>query len=410
MKKKILFISYDGMTDPLGQSQVIPYLAGLSKYDYEFTILSCEKPKRFLQHKKHVEELLNSYRIKWSPLIYHKNPPALSSVYDVLALKKKVKKLHLQEQFHMVHTRAGIPSLIGVWMKKKFGVKFLHDVREFYADSRIEGDIWNYDNFFFKHIYNFFKRKEKEEIENSDGIVCLTYAAEKIIKAFPYYDKKIPIQVIPCSVDMELFSADKIDNNLKPAFEKELQINANDFIISYTGSIGSWYLTDEMIKFFKILLDKIPNAKFLFITPHHPDIILKVTSNYGIPVEKVIIKYAQRHEVPVLLSFSKYSVFFIKPCYSKKSASPAKHAEIMAMGIPVITNAGVGDVDDIIKKYDSGFVLQELKEEEYKKIAASIADENYFDKNKIRAGAKEFYNLENAIEKYKALYDNIFAV
>ena len=49
--KKILFISYDGMTDVLGQSQVIPYLAGLTKMGYTFTILSCDKPDKYLANK-----------------------------------------------------------------------------------------------------------------------------------------------------------------------------------------------------------------------------------------------------------------------------------------------------------------------------------------------------------------------
>ncbi len=54
--KKILFISYDGMTDPLGQSQVIPYLEGLTKYGYLFTILSCDKPKMYKENKSYVEK------------------------------------------------------------------------------------------------------------------------------------------------------------------------------------------------------------------------------------------------------------------------------------------------------------------------------------------------------------------
>ncbi|MEI9956314.1 MAG: hypothetical protein WDM90_08440 [Ferruginibacter sp.] len=49
--------------------------------------------------------------------------------------------------------------------------------------------------------------------------------------------------------------------------------------------------------------------------------------------------------MPLLLSLSQFSVFFIKPCYSKQSSSPTKHGEIMAMGIPLITNSGVGDVE-----------------------------------------------------------------
>jgi len=44
---RILYISYDGMTDPLGQSQVIPYLIGLSQKGYVITIISCEKEDKF---------------------------------------------------------------------------------------------------------------------------------------------------------------------------------------------------------------------------------------------------------------------------------------------------------------------------------------------------------------------------
>ncbi|MEI9956312.1 MAG: hypothetical protein WDM90_08430 [Ferruginibacter sp.] len=45
----------------------------------------------------------------------------------------------------------------------------------------------------------------------SDGIVCLTYAAEKIINTWPQYNKKIPMQVIPCSADLQLFDATQIN-------------------------------------------------------------------------------------------------------------------------------------------------------------------------------------------------------
>jgi hypothetical protein len=40
---KILYISYDGLTHPLGQSQVLPYLAELSREGYSFVLLRCEK-------------------------------------------------------------------------------------------------------------------------------------------------------------------------------------------------------------------------------------------------------------------------------------------------------------------------------------------------------------------------------
>lgn len=406
IKKNILFISYDGMTDPLGQSQVIPYLTGLSEFGYQFTILSCEKPARFHKNRNRVEAILQTYSIKWVPIIYHKKPPVLSSVYDVVVLKRKAAQLHAVEKFDMVHTRAGIPSLVGLWMKKKLDVKFLHDMREFYADSRIDGGMWTTDNFFYKTIYNYFKQKEEDEVKMSDGIVCLTYAAEKIIKEWPQYKKETILEVIPCSTDMALFDPEKINSEQKEKLKKELNIKETDFVVSYLGSIGGWYLTDEMMQFCKSVSDKITNAKFLFISPHEPGIILEIAKRFNIAEEKIIIKDVQRDEVPLLLSISKYSIFFIKACYSKQSSSPTKHGEIMAMGIPVITNSGVGDVAEIVDRYQSGIVIKNLEKSSYESCAEKLSIANY-DAKRIRAGAQAFYSLENAIQKYLKVYNHI---
>ena len=48
---RVLYVSYDGMTDPLGQSQVLPYILGLNKKGYQFTLVSFEKPERLEKGK-----------------------------------------------------------------------------------------------------------------------------------------------------------------------------------------------------------------------------------------------------------------------------------------------------------------------------------------------------------------------
>ena len=47
MNKHALYLSYDGMTDPLGQSQVLPYIIGLQQKGIAFTLISFEKIERF---------------------------------------------------------------------------------------------------------------------------------------------------------------------------------------------------------------------------------------------------------------------------------------------------------------------------------------------------------------------------
>ena len=410
MRKKILFISYDGMTDPLGQSQVIPYLAGLTKYGYEFTILSCEKPERYTEVNKNlVKSLLAAYSINWAPIIYHKNPPVLSSVYDFNHLKRTAKKLHKQYHFDLVHTRVGLPQLTGLSMKKNLGVKFLNDIRGFWADERVDGGMWNIKNPIYNAVYKFFRKKEDEFIIYADYNTCLTYAARTEIHTWRQIpNQPIPVEVIPCCVDMNLFDPNRINQTSKEQLKKELNISDNDLIISYLGSIGGWYLIDEMMRFCKQLSDKIPAAKFLFISPHLHDTIAAAAGKYGLSTDKLIVKQGKRQEIPMLLSLSQYSVFFIKPCYSKISSSPTKHGEIMAMGIPIITNKGVGDVETIVTKYNSGLLVNDFSEKSFTEVIDKIAAGNSFNPDEIRNGAKDFYDLQIAVDRYHDVYTKIF--
>lgn len=405
--KKILFISYDGMTDPLGQSQVIPYLQGLSKAGYSIFLLSCEKKEVYEQNKETVQQLLDADNIQWFPINYTKKPPVVSTLLDIIKLKKTAKKIHKENKLDMVHTRPGVPALVGLWMKKTMGVKFLNDIREFYADSRVEGGMWNTRIPVYNSIYNYFKKKESEAVAKSDGIVCLTYAAESIIKEWKEFSQGTPMEVIPCSADMQLFDPAAIDEAAKRNLQAELNISKDDFVVSYLGSIGGWYLTDEMMQFCTKLITRIPAVKLLFISPHRHEEIRMIAEKYGIAGDRIIIKKAARVQVPLLLSLSRYSVFFIKPCYSKQSSSPTKHGEIMAMGIPLITNSGVGDVEMIVEKYNSGIVVKDFTEQDFEQTTDRIAGGVAYDSESIRQAAKEFYALDTAVKKYVNIYNRL---
>lgn len=406
-QKNILFISYDGMTDPLGQSQVLPYLLGLSKHGYKIFLISSEKEQAYAQNKTIVEELIKNSGITWVPLNYTKKPPVLSTMLDIYKIKKAAKKIHQQYKLDLVHTRPGIPALIGMWMKKKFGIKFLNDIRDFYADSRVDGKMWNLKNPLYNIVYKYFKSKEDEQIEINDGVVCLTVAAEKVVRALPQFKKGTPLEVIPCSADLELFNRNNISEKQTADIKNELGVQPADVIIAYLGSVGGLYLTEEMMHFCKTVSNKIPAAKFLFISPNRHEEIAAAAARYGIAESKLIIKKAARKEVPLFLSVSNFSVFFIKPCFSRKAQSPTKHGEIMAMGIPVITNRGIGDVEEIIQQYNSGIVIKDFNAAEYEAVAERISSGYEFDSKMIRHGAENFYDLSVAIKKYKRIYESL---
>jgi glycosyltransferase involved in cell wall biosynthesis len=296
-------------------------------------------------------------------------------------------------------------ALIGLRLKNKYGIKFMFDMRGFWADERIDGQIWNLKKIVDKQMYNYFKKKEIEFLTNADYTISLTEnAKDEILSWKSFQAKPIPIEVIPCCVDLSLFATENIDSTEQNKLKNKLKINSTDFVISYLGSIGTWYMLDEMLDFFKLLSTKKLNAKFLFITQDDKQSIIAIAESKGIAKEKIIIHSADRNEVPLYLSLSEISIYFIKPLYSKKASSPTKTGEIMAMRIPIITNSGIGDSDKIISDSGAGIILKKFTDEEYHRIIEQIDVLLKTDKTKIREAAFNYFSLEKGVDLYDGVY------
>jgi len=403
----ILYISYDGMTDPLGQSQVIPYLKGLTAKGHTFHLISCEKYSRNSDAYKNIQELLDKYKITWHPISYTSKPPVVSTIADIIRISRLSGKIIRKNKIEIIHCRGYISAMVGLAMKRKFGVKFLFDMRGFFADERVEGGLWNLKNPLYKRVYKYFKEKEKEFFSHADYSVSLTEKAKLIIQSWDLPGQSVPVDVIPCCADLEHFKRENVDESILKKWKQKLEIQDHDFVLSYLGSVGTWYMLGEMLDFFKVLMSKKANAKFLFITPDDPREILIKAASRNIPKEKIVIQKATRNEVPAMLCIAKVSIFFIKPVYSKKASSATKMGEIMGMGIPLICNSNVGDVDAIMDDAKSGIVLDAFNNTEYLEAVENIDEVLKIPPEIIRMYAKKYYSLDDGVEKYNSIYKKL---
>jgi glycosyltransferase involved in cell wall biosynthesis len=411
MKKNyttVLYVSYDGLTDPLGQSQIIPYLAGLSSDTFRFHIISFEKQDRFSNNRHHISEILDKHKIIWHPLVYTATPPVISTIKDIRTLLKKSRELHKEYHFSIVHCRSYIASFAGLLLKKKYKVPFIFDMRGFWPDERVEGGLWKLNNPVYKMVYRYFKRKEKEYIHNADFIISLTNSGKNILQHnFTETKKELNIEVIPCCADTALFNRKHIKHEEKEKLKQKLGIQRADYIISYSGSVGTWYMLDEMLAFFNVLLKRKPTARFLFITPDDAGFILSKAQQLGIPFDKIIISHAQRKEMPLFLSLSDISLFFIRPVFSKKASSPTKMAEIMSLGLPFICNSNVGDVDMIAKNSAYAFAVKDFSDNHYLEAVSKIESVVMVSPELIREDAIKYFSLEKGVASYKEVYQKV---
>ncbi|XOV68986.1 MAG: glycosyltransferase [Fluviicola sp.] len=393
------------MTDPLGQSQVLPYIKKLSKHGYQFHLISYEKPDRFAKYKKVIQEICDEDGIVWHPQHYAKGKGLKNTLRQVRRLNKVAFYLHSKHNFDITHCRSYIAALAGMRMKRKFGTKFIFDMRGFWADERVDGGLWNLNNALYKQIYNYFKRKERAFLKEADYVISLTENGKNEMLSWPTTAKDIRIKVIPCCTNLALFDTEKISEEIQENCRKNLNISKDEFILGYIGSIGTWYMLPEMLDYFKVLQKEIPNAKFLFVTGESPEHIKKAANERGIASDAIAVTSVLHHEVPHYIALMDASIFFIKPSYSKKASSPTKQGEIMAMGVPLICNSNVGDTDLIVSRYKAGTVIDSFDQDTYKN---NIIDPEKFDSKTIAAGAKDYFALETGVERFLDVYSKIY--
>ncbi|MFY0651332.1 MAG: glycosyltransferase [Cyclobacteriaceae bacterium] len=406
--RKVLYLSYDGITDPLGQSQILPYLKRLCQYGYTFFMLGFEKKQAYKQEGITIRNEIRGFNIVWIPCRYHKWPPVFSTLFDLYLMHRKATKLCKEKKIIIVHCRSYLPMLIGLMLKTRFRIKLLFDMRGFWADERVDGRIWNLKNPIFNWIYKYFKRKEIQFTTQADHIISLTYAGKEEMtsgRLFRNNNVKISeekITVIPCAVDTELFDPEAVSQEAVNQWKERLNITVEDKVLIYLGSLGTWYMLEEMLIYFKELIEHQPGYKFLFVTKDEMSEAFWLAERLGLDPTKILSKSASRTEVPELLMMADLGIFFIKPVYSKKASSATKMGEMMAMGLPFVTNKGVGDGDDLVQKYGNGVSIDLNQFENCRKNL------DHLDKISDRQSSiiEEFW-LNNCVAEYRKVYKEV---
>jgi glycosyltransferase involved in cell wall biosynthesis len=397
----VLYITYDGLTDPLGRSQILPYLQGCAARDHRITILSCEKPDRLRKNGGTVAELCREANIDWQPLRYHRRPPVVSTVYDTWMLTRAAAALHRERGFDLIHCRSYISAIAGLRLKRSRGVPLLFDMRGFWPEEKTESGAWDLRNPLYRAVYKHFKRLESDLLRESDHIISLTEAAKRQLLSRPecagHPDR---ISVIPCCVDFDHFP---LAESYQDEARAELGIERNARVLAYLGSLGGNYMLDEMLDFFRIYVRQHPAAIFLFVTIEEPRSIREAARRRGVDPARIVIRAAGREEVPATIAAADAGIAFKQPSFSALACSPTKLGEMLAMGIPVVANAGVGDVTEVIENCWGGAIVHCFDEQSY---AAAIARVEALPAGAadIRRAALVIFDLKRGIRTYDLIY------
>jgi glycosyltransferase involved in cell wall biosynthesis len=392
----VLYITYDGILEPLGQSQVLGYLEKLAE-DWPIYLISYEKrqDRKDLARMEAMRHRLKKAGISWKPLTYHKWPTVPATAFDIMVGTLVALRLAVGQKVQIVHARSYVPALIALAVKRVTGAKFLFDMRGFWADERVDGRLWPRGG----KLYSSAKSLERMFLLMSDHVVTLTRASKREIESFDYLKNRLPrITVIPTCADLEKFTPLEVGGQ-------------RPFTVGYVGSVGMSYLLDEIFAFFRALIERIPDASLLFVSrsPHH--IIYDAADKAGIEARSLKVVSAEHGDVPNWIAKMTVGIALYRPAYAEIARCPTKFAEYLGCGVPCIANIGVGDIQEYLETRRVGVALQGFTSHAYQVAVDQILEllQDRDIKARCVAAAHELFSLKIGVASYQAIYSDLSA-
>lgn len=405
---RALYISYDGLTSQIGQSQVLPYVRGLAARGHRMSVLSFEAPADAERLGSEVSHELEALGIGWHPRRFRSRPPLVSKLVDQFDALSSARRLARKQRFDIVHCRSYVAADVGFRLKRGFGTGFLFDMRGFWVDQRLDGGRWPREHPFYGRLYARWKRKEAEFVSAADEIVVLADTARSEIESWPSW-RGAPVTVIPCSLDFERFRITGDEDRVRA--RERLGIAADAPVLVYLGSLGTVYLLKEMLGYFAAFKRRNPGAIFLFVGRHEPANLLAAARAAGIALQPDDLRVvrARHDEVPTWLGAADVGICFVTPSYSSKGVSATKFGEYLAVGLPVVCNDGVGDMGTIVADLEAGHVVRDFTPAALEAAAAAIEPFIGRPREALRERSRAYHDLDRAIDQYDGIYRRMLA-
>lgn len=389
-----LYLTRNGLLEPLGQSQVLAYLRGLSR-DYRVTLITYEKDEdradagRMEAMRAECERL----GIRWLPQRFRPRPkviaPALSMLRMVWLLRREVQG----QGARLIHARSYIPAAVAMIVSRLTGVPFIFDMRALWPEELITAGRLRRGSALHRAIV----AAERACLRRAGAVVSLTHAAvDHLNRVFPADMAGQRVAVIPTCADLDRF----VPGAQKPSGR----------VIGCLGTVLSgWFRLDWLTSFLDVVAKRDPSAVFELTTRDDPAGVRAAIDPNGCHGDRLRIAPSAPGDVQHVLQGQTASVMFFTDGLSKLGSSPTRMAEILGCGLPVVANDGVGDVARIIRDYRVGVLAQgpdpQAMATAWSELLALLNDPDLA--SRCRKAAEEVFSLEAGTATYARLYDEL---
>lgn len=388
-RPQTLYLTRNGLMEPLGQSQVLAYLRGLST-GYRITLITFEKPEDLadtdgMQALRRECERLD---IHWLPQRFHYRPRFVAPLADMVRFGWLGLRA-VRGGARLVHARSYMPAAVALLLNRLTGVPFVFDMRALWPEELITAGRLRRGSLMHRAIV----WAERRCLARGE-VVSLTQAAAVYLRErYPQELAGKTVHVIPTCADVDRFR----------------MTAADDGPIRF-GCIGTvlsgWFRLDWLATFYRVAARRDAKARLEVITRDDHATVGNALAAAGVPIDRVEIYGAAPARMPQIVRRQTASVMFFTGGLSKLGSSPTRMGEVLACGRPVVANAGVGDVARIIEEHRVG-VLVEDGDDRSMHTALDALDALLADPDlagRCRRAAEAVFALEAGTRAYHEIY------
>jgi len=382
-----LYVSYDGLLDPLGQSQILPYIQGLATQGYRFVVISFEKTDRPSSQIEALKVQLANQGIHWQVLPFRRG--RFQYLWRILLGSWALRELANRHHPNLVHARTILAAaLVHLAFIR---APLIYDIRAFAGEwidaSRLRpGSLQA----------RLFQALEHRLIRSAAGLVVLDQSgAAYLHQAYP--GLSTPIQVIPTCTDPNRF----------PVITQRPAASPLRFV--FLGGARFPYRPDLALQLIHQLVREGVDCRVDFINESDHNEIRAALADTGFPAERCRIFSMHQAEVPQALVHYHCGLVFNSSGRWRRMSSPTKLGEYLAAGLHVIGLTGINALDRLAASHPSLIsVLSEaqlisgLTPDALQQLVALILDPDR--PHQARQLASAHYGIQLAHQRYATLY------
>jgi len=377
----VVYVTHNAVGSALVRSQVLPYLRGLLGRGHRVRLVTFERGEAF-PDGEFPREL-------WTGLRPRRGGSLVAKLLDIARGIWTVRSIARSSRADLLHARSYLPAGI-CWVASRLtGTPYLFDMRGFLPEEYRDGGHWTERDI----RYRALRLAESHLLRGAWEIVVLTRAAERRLRSEDRYAaaRTRPITVIPCAVDLARFRPGTRDA---------------DPTLVYSGSLGMWYLFDEMLAVYARARRTEPRLRFLVLNRGEHDLVALAIARAGLRDAPIELRSVDFAGMPAQVARGHVAIALLRRVPSKIGSSPIKIAEYLACGLPTVVNEGLGDIDEEIEATGAGHVMPALDESALEDAGTAVARlaTDTAARERARTLAEEAYAVDLGVDRYYDIY------